>query len=120
MNEPPEALIPPWSIRVRVLFNPVTWRAFPLVLGIPVVLIGAWVSYLATPADGLVIVGGGTVLFAVLWALSCGIIDLAGGVSMAYVLTDDGVYFAAGRGTRAAAGTATVFGALAGSAGAAG
>ncbi len=117
MRPAPTILVPPWTLTVRVLFNSVTWRAFPLVLGTPIVLVGAWVGYLATWRDGLVVATGGLAGLAVLWAVACLVIDLAGGLQVAYLMTSEGIHFASGWGARAAARGAAGAGMLAGSMG---
>jgi hypothetical protein len=56
---------------------------------------------------------GGLGLFGVLWALVGAIIDLTGGFTAAYLVTDRGVHFRLGKGARGAAEAATLIGILA-------
>ena len=111
-----DVLLPPWSLNVKTLTNPVTWQAFPLVLGVPTLLIATWIGFLAGWKDALTLAAGMMAFFTALWAVSCGILDLLGGVHVDYVLTARGVHFATGRAARTTAGAVAVAGALAGSA----
>jgi hypothetical protein len=115
-----EQVLLQWHQKVKMLFSRRLWKMFLLVFGIPALVLGILVAVLATPRDGALAFGGGLVLFAVLWALVGVVVDLGGGFSAFYTLTDKGAYFASGKGARAAASLATVGGMLAGSPGATG
>ncbi|MBS0337738.1 MAG: hypothetical protein JSS40_13140 [Proteobacteria bacterium] len=109
-----------WHSKVRMLSSKRLWKMFLLVFGIPALLLGILVSFIADPATGALACGGGFALFAVVWALVGVAVDLGGGFSASYVVTDKGVHFASGKGARAAAEIAAVGGLLAGKPGMAG
>lgn len=120
MSDAEEALLPGWSHRIRMLFSARLWKSFLLVLGIPVVLLGIVMSFVSGPDDGLTVILGGLGLFGLLWAVVGAVIDLSGGFTAAYLMTNWGLHFRLGKGARGAADAATLVGALAGSAGGAG
>ena len=113
MNETEEALLPGWSYRIRMLFSARLWKSFLLVFGIPVLLLSIVMSFASKPGDGMVVLLGGLALFGFLWALVGAVVDLTGGFTAAYLVTDRGVHFRLGKGARGAAGADTLIGVLA-------
>lgn len=113
MNEAEEALLPGWSHQIRMLFSARLWKSFLLVFGIPALLLSIVVSFASGPGDGMVVLFGGLGLFGVLWALVGAIVDLTGGFTAAYLVTDRGVHSRLGKGARGAAEAATLIGILA-------
>ncbi|MBL0172116.1 MAG: hypothetical protein IPP90_15600 [Gemmatimonadaceae bacterium] len=120
MNDTEQVLLPGWSHRIRMLTSGRLWKSFVLVFGIPVTVIAIIVAFTVQPSDGMLVLAGGLSLFAVLWALVGAIIDVSGGFTAAYVLTDRGVHFQLGKGSRGAADAATLLGAFARAPGAVG
>jgi hypothetical protein len=115
-----EQVLMQWHSKIRMLFSKRLWKMFLLVFGIPVLLLAILVAFVASPADGVLAFGGGLALFAVIWALVGVVVDIGGGFSAFYSITDKGVHFASGKGARAAAGIATAAGLMAGKPGMAG
>ena len=111
-----EPLIPPWTLRVRTLFNRVTWGALPLVLRIPLAFLTVLIGFVATWKEAFLLAAGLGAFFVVLWAISCAILDLLGGLEASYLLSERGIHFAMGRRSRDVADAVAVVGALAGSA----
>jgi hypothetical protein len=120
MNETEYALLPGWSVRIRMLSSARLWKSFLLVFGIPVTLISVVVSFAAGTDQGIIVLLGGWGLFAFLWAAVGVIIDASGGFTAAYAVTNRGVHSSLGRGSRGAADAATLLGVLARSPGAVG
>jgi hypothetical protein len=103
-----------------MLFSARLWRSFLLVFGIPVVLLGIVVSFVSGVGDGTTVILGGVGLFGLLWAVVGAVIDVTGGFTASYLLTNMGVHFRLGKGARSAADAAVLVGTLARSAGGAG
>jgi hypothetical protein len=67
-----------------------------------------------------ILAAGIIAFFAVIWVITGIVIDIGGGFSASFVITSRGIYFTSGPGSKKAADIATLIGAFAGSAGAAG
>jgi hypothetical protein len=113
MNEAEEALLPGWSHQIRMLFSARLWKSFVYVFGIPVLLLSIVMTFASKPGDGMVVLLGGLGLFGLLWALVGAVVDLTGGFTAAFLVTDRGVHFRLGKGARGAAEAATLIGILA-------
>ena len=120
MADDAEQTLLAWDHRIRMLANANLWRAFALVFGAPVAVLGAVLAVTAGWKTGVTAAAGGLVLFGVLWLIVGVIVDLMGGFRARYAVTTRGVYFASGKGERGAAQAATVIGLLAGKPGMAG
>jgi hypothetical protein len=105
-----------WDHQIKMLFNPVLWGNFLAGFGIPALILGVAMSFPAGVAKGFLFSGALVAFFFVIWVLTGIIMDLAGGFSASFVITDRGIYFTSGKGSKAAANTATLIGVLAGSA----
>jgi hypothetical protein len=120
MSDAAEETLLAWDHRIRMLANPNLWRAFALVFGAPLMVLGAVLAVTAGWKTGLTALVGGLVLFGALWLIVGVIVDLMGGFRAHYAVTTRGLYFASGKGERRAAQAASVIGLLAGKPGAAG
>lgn len=110
-----------WNARIRMLFNPILWRSFLLVFGIPSVLLAAGLSVaFGSIKNALLMALGLFTFFFVIWIVVAIVIDLIGGFQAKYLITTKGVYFESGKAEKATADAAIVVGALTGSAGTAG
>jgi hypothetical protein len=111
-----EAILFQWDHKIKMLFNPVLWGGFLAGFGIPALLLGIGMSFPAGVVQGFLFSGILLAFFFVIWVITGIVMDLAGGFSAHFLITDKGVYFASGKGSRGVANAATVLGALAGSA----
>ncbi|MFH0984356.1 MAG: hypothetical protein V1882_02345 [Candidatus Omnitrophota bacterium] len=105
-----------WDHRIKMLFNPVLWGNFLAGFGIPALILGIAMSFPAGVARGFLFSGVLLAFFFVIWVLTGIVMDLAGGFSARFAITDRGIYFTSGKGSKAVANTATLVGVLAGSA----
>lgn len=105
-----------WDHNIKMLFNPVLWGNFLAGFGIPALILGIAMSFPAGAARGFLFSGALLAFFFVIWVLTGIVMDLAGGFSASFVITDRGIYFTSGKGSKTAANTATLMGVLAGSA----
>jgi hypothetical protein len=96
------------------------WKNFLLAFGIPAVVLGVVTAFIGGPGLGGTVIAGSVLLFAVLWAVVGAVIDIAGGFTASYLLTNKGIRFTMGRGARGAADAAALIGVLAESSGGAG
>jgi hypothetical protein len=118
--EPEENLFQ-WNARIRMLFNPILWRSFLLVFGIPTVLLAAGLSVaFGSVENALLMALGLFTFFFVIWIITAIVVDLIGGFQAKYLITTKGIYFESGKVEKATANAAVVVGALTGSSGAAG
>lgn len=115
MNDVENVLIPGWSYRIRMLSSARLWKSFVYVFGIPVTLIAVVVALTVGTNTGMIALLAGLGAFAFLWALVGAIIDISGGFTAAYVVTDRGVHFRLGKGSRGAADAAALAGLMAAS-----
>jgi hypothetical protein len=115
-----EQMLLRWSATIKMLANAGLWRAFLLVFGIPIVLLGVFVFFTAGAKPGAMLVVIGIPAFAVLWALVGVVVDLIGGFKATYTLTSNGIYFASGKRARDTATVVTAIGLLVGKPGVAG
>lgn len=115
-----EKILFKWDHKIKMLFNPVLWGNFLAGFGIPALILGIAMSFPAGVAKGFLFSGILVAFFFVIWVLTGIVMDLAGGFSASFVITDRGIYFTSGKGSKAAANTATIMGVLAGSASTAG
>jgi len=116
----PEKILLRWSHKIKMLFNPVLWGNFLAGFGAPALCLGIAMSFPAGIAKGFLFSGVLLGFFFIVWVITGVVIDLAGGFSAHFVITDKGVYFSSGKGAKGAANAATLIGALAGSASTAG
>ncbi len=115
-----ETILFQWDHQIKMLFNPVLWGNFLVGFGTPALLLGTAMSFPAGPAKGFLFSGILLAFFFVIWVITGIVMDLAGGFGAHFAITDQAIYFASGKGSKAAANVATVAGALAGSLSAAG
>jgi len=118
---PSEQLHLTWETRIRVLTNPTVWFSLLLAFGIPSVLLGILVAFIAKRPEYALLVPlvALSVLFGIFILVGV-VIDLFGGFKVVFFLTSHGVRSVAGKGAKAAA-TATFWaGALSGNPGVAG
>ena len=112
MHDTEELLLPGWTVRIRMLVSARLWKSFVLVFGIPVTLFSVVVALASGAYDGLIVLVGGLALFAFLWAAVGIVIDVTGGFTAGYAVTNRGVHFRLGKGARGAADAATLIGLL--------
>lgn len=120
MTDGAEQTLLAWDHRIRMLANSNLWRAFALVFVAPLAVVSGFLAVTAGIRTGSIAFAGGLAVFGGLWLIVGVIVDLMGGFVAHYAITTEGVYFASGKGERAAATAAVVIGTLAGKPGAAG
>jgi hypothetical protein len=118
---PAEAALVAWDTRIHILNNPTLWSQILIAVGIPSLLLGVLVAFVAEDAGfalmfPLIIMS----VMLVIFALAGLIIDLLGGFRVRFLLTGEGVRSLSGGGARAASTAAVAAGLLAGSASVAG
>jgi hypothetical protein len=104
-----------WETRIRLLANPSIWNSMLLALGIPSVLLGLFLAFLAKRPEFILLVplGALSILFGIFFLVAV-VIDLFGGFKVTFFLTTLGVRSVAGKGAKAASTVAVLAGALAG------
>ena len=115
-----EIILFKWSRQIKMLFNPILWGTFVVCFGIPAILLGIGFSFTGNYKTSVFFALGLIAFFAVIWILTGIVIDLAGGFSTSFVITNRGIYFSSGKGANTAANVASVIGVFAGSASIAG
>jgi hypothetical protein len=109
-----------WNARIRMLFNPILWRSFLLVFGIPTVLLAAGLNVAFCSVENALLMALGLfTFFFVIWTITAIVVDLIGGFQAKYLITTKGIYFESGKAEKATADAAVVVGVLTGSTGAA-
>lgn len=118
---PPEQLHLTWETRIRVLTNPTVWSSLLLAFGIPSVLLGIFVAFIAKRPDYALLVPLVTlsILFGLFIMVGL-VIDLFGGFKAVFFLTSHGVRSVAGKGAKAASTAAVLAGIFSGNPGVAG
>ena len=109
-----------WDHRIKMLFNPVLWGNFVACFGIPAILLGGGFSFTGHLQGAALLAAGLIAFFAVIWFITGIVIDIGGGFAASFVITNRGIYFSSGPGSKKAADIATLIGVLAGSASTAG
>ena len=87
MSDAAEETLLAWDHRIRMLANPNLWRAFALVFGAPLTVLGAVLAVTTGWKTGLTALVGGLVLFGALWLIVGVIVDLMGGFRAHYAVT---------------------------------
>lgn len=117
----PEQLHLTWETRIRLLANPSVWGSMLMVFGIPSVLLGIFLAFIAKrPEFALLVPLGSLAVLLGIYVLVAIVIDLFGGFKVVFFLTSQGVRSVAGKGAKAAATAAFWSGALTGNPGMAG
>lgn len=114
MDATEEPLLLQWSYNIKMLFSARMWKTFLFIFGIPLLLLGTFLMFVAKVSDGLIAIFGGFAFFTVLWTITGVIVYLFGGFKAIYTVTNKGVYFASGKGTRNTVKAVTLIGVLAG------
>ncbi len=109
-----------WNIRIKMLFNPILWKNFLVVLGIPILLLGLVFSFTGRFKETSYLAGGLFVFFGFIWFIVGVVIDLSGGFFASYLLTSKGIYFSSGKTEKSIADIAVIAGILTGSSSATG
>lgn len=123
-NQKSESIVAPeneqilfqWGHSIKMLFNPVLWGSFAACFGIPAVLLGLGLSFTGHLNAAILFPAGLIAFFAVIWFITGIVIDIGGGFLSSFVITPKGIYFSSGPVAKKVADTATVVGALTGSA----
>lgn len=115
-----EKILFQWNYRIKMLFNPILWKNFVLVFGLPIFLLGVAFMMTGKVMASLFFMGGAFVFFALVWGIAGVVIDLAGGFHASFLITSNGIAFTSGKSEKTVADSVAVIGALAGSASAAG
>jgi hypothetical protein len=99
---PAEQLHLSWETRIRILANPQVWKPILLVFGIPSILLGILMAFIAKrPEFALIVPLVALVCFLGIFVLVAVVIDLFGGFKCFFFLTTQGVRSVSGRGARA-------------------